>query len=125
MTARLAAIVIGIVFVLVGILGFIPNPIVGPTGYFVTNTLHDLIHLISGIVLLAGAFSALGSSMALKIIGVVYALIAILGFFAITNGMLLGLIPVNTADQWLHVVLAVVILVAAFGLPDDDQATAM
>ena len=125
MNARMAAIVIGIVFVIVGVLGFIPNPIVGPSGIFATNTLHDLIHLISGVVLLAGAFSSLGSSMALKIIGVVYALVAILGFFAVSNGMLLGLIPVNAADQWLHVVLAVVILAAGFGLPDDDRATAM
>ena len=123
MTARLAAIVIGIVFVLVGLLGFVNNPVLG---LFQVNPLHNLIHIISGIVLLAGAFSSLGSSMALKIIGVVYALVAILGFFAVkADGMLLGLIPVNPADQWLHVVLAIVILVAAFGLPDDDRAMAM
>lgn len=123
MTARLAAIVIGIVFVLVGLLGFVNNPVLG---LFQVNPLHNLIHIISGIVLLAGAFSSLGSSMALKIIGVVYALVAILGFFAVNaEGMLLGLIPVNPADQWLHVVLAIVILVAAFGLPDDDRAMAM
>jgi hypothetical protein len=123
MTARLAAIVIGIVFVLVGLLGFVNNPVLG---LFQVNPLHNLIHIISGVVLLAGAFSSLGSSMALKIIGVVYALVAILGFFAVNaDGMLLGLIPVNSADQWLHVVLAVVILVAAFGLPDDDKAMAM
>ena len=123
MTARLAAIVIGIVFVLVGLLGFVNNPVLG---LFQVNPLHNLIHIISGVVLLAGAFSSLGSSMALKIIGVVYALVAILGFFAVNaDGMLLGLIPVNRADQWLHVVLAVVILVAAFGLPDDDRAMAM
>jgi Domain of unknown function (DUF4383) len=123
MTARLAAIVIGIVFVLVGLLGFVNNPVLG---LFQVNPLHNLIHIISGIVLLAGAFSSLGSSMALKIIGVVYALVAICGFFAVNaEGMLLGLIPVNPGDQWLHVVLAVVILVAAFGLPDDDRAMAM
>ena len=123
MTARLAAIVIGIVFVLVGLLGFVNNPVLG---LFLVDPIHNLIHIISGVVLLAGAFSSLGSSMALKIIGVVYALVAILGFFAVNaEGMLLGLIPVNPADQWLHVVLAIVILVAAFGLPDDDRAMAM
>ena len=108
-----------------GVLGFIPNPLIGETGIFATNTLHDLIHIISGVVLLAGAYSSLGSSMALKIIGVVYALVAILGFFAVTDGALLGLIPVNTPDQWLHVVLAVAILIAGFALPDDDKAMAM
>lgn len=123
MNAKMAAIVIGIVFVLVGLLGFVNDPVLG---LFDVNPLHNLIHLISGIVLLAGAYSSLGSSMALKIIGVVYALVAVLGFFLVdADGMLLGLIPINTPDQWLHVVLAVVILAAAFGLPDDDRAMAM
>ena len=120
MTARLAAIVIGILFVLVGLLGFVNNPVLG---FFLVDPIHNLIHIISGVVLLAGAFSSLGSSMALKIIGVVYALVAILGFFL--PYPLLGIIAMNTADQWLHVVLAVVILAAAFGLPDDDKAMAM
>jgi hypothetical protein len=38
--------------------------------------------------------------------------------------MLLGMIAMNTADHWLHVVLAVVILLAGFGLPDDKAAAA-
>ena len=122
MTARIAAIVLGIIFVLIGLLGFFNNPVLG---LFEVNTAHNLIHIISGIVLLAGAYSSLGSSMALKIIGIVYAIIVILGFFLVTDGMLLGFIAMNTADQWLHVVLAVVILAAGFLLPDDDKAMAM
>ena len=122
MTARIAAIVLGIIFVLIGLLGFFSNPVLG---LFEVNTAHNLIHIISGIVLLAGAYSSLGSSMALKIIGIVYAIVAILGFFLVTDGMLLGFIAMNTADQWLHVVLAVVILAAGFLLPDDDKAMAM
>jgi hypothetical protein len=120
MNARMAAIVIGIVFVLVGLLGFVNNPVLG---LFLVDPVHNLIHLISGIVLLAGAFSSLGSSMALKIIGIVYAIVAVLGF--VLPYPLLGFIAMNTADQWLHVVLAVVILAAGFGLPDDDRAVAM
>ena len=123
MTAKMAAMVLGIVFVLIGLLGFVNNPVLG---MFLVNPVHNLVHLISGIVLLAGAYSSLGSRMALKIIGVVYALIAILGFFLVTaDGMLLGIIAMNEGDKWLHVVLAAVILAAAFGLPDDDRATAM
>ena len=123
MTARIAAIVIGIILVLVGLLGFFNNPVIG---LFQVNAAHNLVHIISGIVLLAGAYSSLGSSMALKIIGIVYAIVAILGFFLVSaDGMLLGFIAMNTADQWLHVVLAVVILAAGFLLPDDDKAIAM
>jgi hypothetical protein len=122
MTARIAAIVIGIVFVLIGLLGFFNNPVLG---IFLVDPAHNIIHIISGVVLLAGAYSSLGSSMALKIVGIVYAIIAILGFFMVSNGMLLGFIAMNTADQWLHVVLAVVILLAGFLLPDDEKGMAM
>ncbi len=121
LNAKTAAIVLGVVFVLVGILGFVPNPLVSPTGLFAANTGHNLVHLVSGAALLAGAFTAFGASLALKIFGVVYALVAILGLF-MGSGMLLGIIQVNHADHWLHVALAIVILAAGFGLPDEATA---
>lgn len=122
MTAKTAALVIGVVFIVVGILGFIPNPIVSPDGLFVVDTMHNLVHLISGIVLLAGAYG-FGASLALKIVGIVYAIVAVLGFFVVgEDGVMLGLIHVNEADKWLHVALAIVILIAGFALPDDEMA---
>jgi hypothetical protein len=113
MNAKTAAIVLGVVFLAVGVLGFIPNPLISPTGLFVVNPLHNLVHLVSGAVLLAGAYTSLGASLALKIIGVVYAAVAVLGLLS-GGTMLLGLIAVNHADHWLHVALAVVILAAGF-----------
>ena len=121
MTTKLAATVIGIVFLAVGILGFIPNPIVSPTGMFAVNTLHNVVHLVSGAVLLGGVYTSLGSGLALKIVGVVSGAVAILGL-VVGPGMLLGLIHVNAADNWLHVVLAIVILAAGFMLPDNKTA---
>jgi len=121
MNTKMAATVIGIVFIAVGILGFIPNPIVSPTGMFAVNTMHNLVHLISGAVLLAGVYSSLGSGLALKIVGVVYGAVAILGL-VMGPGMLLGLVHINAADNWLHVLLAIVILAAGFMLPDDKTA---
>jgi hypothetical protein len=115
LTAKTAAIVLGAVFVLVGVLGFIPNPIVGPDGIFMTNMSHNLIHLVSGAVLLAGAYTSLGPSLALKIIGVIYAIVASLGF-VMSGDMLLGMVAMNAADRWLHVLLAIVLLAAGFGL---------
>ena len=121
MNARLAAIVLGIVFVVVGLLGFVNNPVLG---LFAVDPVHNIVHLVSGIVLLAGAYSSLGSGMALKIIGVIYAIVAILGFFS--GDSFFGIMVNNDADKWLHVVLAVVILAAGFGLSDDDaKAEAM
>ena len=64
---------------------------------------------------------AFGASMALKIIGIVYAAVAVLGLI-VGPGILLGLVHINSADNWLHVALAVVILAAGFGLPDDRTA---
>jgi Domain of unknown function (DUF4383) len=74
--------------------------------------------LASGAVLLAGAYSTLGASLALKVVGAVYALVAILGLI-MGGPMLLGLVAMNTADHWLHVILAVVILAAGFLLEDE------
>ena len=117
LNARTAAILIGIVFLAVGVLGFIPNPLVSPTGLFAVNGAHNLVHIVSGLVLLAGAYAGLGSSLALKIVGVVYAAVAVLGLIT-TSNMLLGIVTVNGLDHWLHVALAIVILAAGFLLDD-------
>lgn len=122
LNAKTAALVLGVVFLAVGVLGFIPNPLISPTGLFVVNTAHNLVHIVSGLVLLAGAYGGLGSALALKIVGVVYAIVAVLGLVAGGN-MVLGMIAMNTADHWLHVALAIVILAAGF-LLDDEPAMA-
>ena len=127
LNTKTAALVIGIIFIVVGLLGFVPNPLVSPTGIFAVNTAHNLIHLLTGIVIIAGAYSAFGARNTLLVFGAVYALVAILGFIpgAVRGGnMLLGFIHVNTADKWLHVVLAIVILAAGYYLPEDRTARA-
>jgi hypothetical protein len=122
MNTRTAGLILGIVFIVVGILGFIPNPLVSETGLFRVNALHNIVHLVSGAVILAGVYS-FGAGLGLKIIGVVYALVAILGL--IMGGDMLFGVAMNMADHWLHVVLAVVILIAGFALPDDRTTPAM
>ncbi len=117
---RTAAIVIGVVFLVIGLLGFVSNPIVGPTGFFVTNPTHNGVHIASGVVLLLGAYSGLGPAMALRVIGVIYAIIAVLGFL-MPGDMMLGMIAMNSADRWLHVALAIVILYAGFGLSAETK----
>lgn len=118
MNARMAAFVLGIIFIIVGVLGYIPNPLVGPAGIFVTNSLHNIVHIVSGIFLLIGVYTALTPSLALKILGVVYAIVAVAGFVMLkgSDGVMFG-IAMNMMDHWLHVVLAIVILAAGFGLP--------
>lgn len=114
--AKKLAILFGVIFVLVGILGFIPNPLVGGMSLFETNALHNIVHLVIGIVLLIVAMAAADkSALWLKIFGVIYLLIAVLGLVTVgSGGLLLGLVLTNAADHWLHVVLGVVLLIAGF-----------
>jgi len=118
--AKTLALVFGIVFVVVGLLGFVGGlGIVGPLGIFQTNTLHDLVHLVSGLVFLAVAFWAPAkSSTTLVIFGIVYLLVTVLGFAGT-----LGFLSVNTADNYLHLLLGVVILIA--GLSTRKEMMAM
>jgi hypothetical protein len=120
-TARTAALIFGIVFLGVGILGFLPNPLISPTGIFAVNAAHNVVHLASGAAILAGAYSNIGAALTLKVFGVIYAIVAALGLAA-GDTMLLGIILMNHADHWLHVALAIVILAAGFLLPDDHRA---
>lgn len=108
MATKLAK-VFGIIFVVVGLLGLVGGfGIVGGDGVFMTNLPHDLVHLIVGVVLLwVAAKSPAKSSGALVLFGVVYLLVAVLGF--IIDGDVFGLV-INGADDWLHVVLGVVLL---------------
>ena len=43
----------GIVFIVVGLLGYIHNPIVGKHALFVTNSAHNILHIVVGLILLA------------------------------------------------------------------------
>jgi hypothetical protein len=112
---RTVCIVLGVVLILVGIFGFIPNPVVSADGFFAVNAAHNLVHIVTGIALLIGALAFDQSQMTLRIVGVVYALVALLGFSS--GDMLLGFIHMNTADRWLHVLLAIVLIAAGWSLP--------
>jgi hypothetical protein len=127
---KTAAILFGIVFLVVGILGFVPacttdmNGMPMLLGIFHVNTAHNIVHLASGAVfLLCGMASASASRTFFKLFGVVYALVAVLGFYY-GDQPLLGIISSNRADTWLHVGLALVMLILGFGSGGRDSANA-
>lgn len=102
---------LGIVLVLVGLLGFVNDPV---GGIFEVDVLHNIIHLITGAALvIAASLGGKTGTLIVKIFAVVYALVAILGF-ALPGEKLLGLIEVNTADDILHVVLAALLAYLGF-----------
>ena len=49
---RQVANILGVVFIVVGILGFVPNPLVGPEGVFMTKAAHKILHALVGVLLL-------------------------------------------------------------------------
>ncbi len=123
--AKTLAIIFGIIFVLVGLLGFVNNPLVGSGAFFAADAAHNLVHLVIGLILLAVAFwAAAKSSLWLKIIGVVYLALAIIGFLS-SGGSLLGLVEANGADNWLHLVLGIVLLLAGIYAKGESAPMAM
>ena len=127
--AKTLGMLFGIVFLAVGILGFVPGvTTTGPDGMpmllgiFMVNATHSIVHIASGVVfLLASMAGAAAASLWFKIFGLVYAVVAVMGFI-VGNGMIFGLISNNTSDTWLHVVLAAAMLLIGFAAP--KQATA-
>ncbi len=119
--AKAVAQIFGVTFILVGLLGFVPNPIVSPNGLFVVNGMHNLVHLLTGVTFLAGVHFAYARQTIIGI-GLYYVAVAIIGF--LTKGdMMLGLIHINAADRWLHLGLAVAILTAG-GISSDQPKSA-
>jgi hypothetical protein len=121
---KTVALLFGVVFLLVGILGFVPaaTPNQMLLGIFHVNPAHNVVHLLSGVLALwAGLSSSNYARLYFRIFGVVYALVAVLGFFA-GNGMVLGVISNNMADTALHVVIALVALGLGFLVKEPTAA---
>ena len=120
MNTKTAAIVIGLAFLAVGILGFVSNPIVGssPDAIFHTDKIHNIVHIASGAIFLLIAMAAPGSAAGfLKLFGIVYLGLGIFGMATMGTAetqKLLGFLHVNKADNYLHIGLGVVILLAGF-----------
>lgn len=122
--ARQFAIVFGAVYVLTGILGFVlPSPILGIFG---VNVLHNVVHLAVGGLWLGAAFGGiLGAESprkASQLIGVVYLLVAILGF--VLPDLMSQLLVINMADNFLHIGTAVLALSVGFMAPRTSLVTA-
>ena len=113
---RKMAMVFGVIFLAVGLLGFVPGITENGhlLGIFHVNPAHNLVHILSGLAaLLAAKASERAAQNYFRIFGVIYALVAILGFLG-GDEPVLGLIANNTADNWLHVAIAAVSLALGF-----------
>ena len=115
-----AALAVGAVFLLVGILGFIPGITTGYDtltfaghhseaallGIFQVSVLHNIVHLLFGVAGILMARTASSSFLYLVAGGAVYLVLWVYGLL-IDHHSAANFVPVNTADNWLHFVLGV------------------
>jgi hypothetical protein len=119
-----AAMAVGAVFLLVGVLGFVPG-ITSPygdlsfaghhsmaklLGVFQVSILHNIVHLLFGVVGLMLARTARTSVNYLIGGGIIYLVLWIYGL-VIDQTSTANFVPINTADNWLHFVLGVGMIV--------------
>ncbi|MFZ4896242.1 DUF4383 domain-containing protein [Plantibacter sp. Mn2098] len=124
---RLLATIFGAVYVLVGLLGFAVTGGVQLIatqgglllGIFEVNPLHNIAHVLIGAALLiAGVSNVQAAKSVNTVVGAVYLLLGVVGFFIV--GSALNILALNTADHFLHLASAVVLL--GVGLSADKQA---
>ena len=113
----------GIIFIIIGIAGFVPglttehsHPDVTldaglglELGLFPVNVAHNAVHLLFGVWGLVAARSMSAASTYGKVVGVTYGLFAILGLIPTAKlWTTFGLVPLYGHDVWLHALLAAV-----------------
>lgn len=117
---QIATMAVAVVFLLVGVLGFVP----GITtefdqmqfashdseamllGIFQVSILHNIVHLLFGVVGLVFARSFVGSRNFLIVGGAIYGILWLYGLL-VDKESAANFVPLNAADDWLHFVLAI------------------
>lgn len=122
---KTSAIIFGIFFVVAGVAGFFSSlaPHGMLFGIFMVGPVHNTIHLASGLAAFLCAFAGAGAARKyFQIFGVVYLLVALLGF-VYGNEPLMGMVEHNKADIGLHLAIAAVALFLGFTGKSDVPAT--
>lgn len=130
MTSRNFARVIGILFIAVGVLGFVPGlksppPAWAPhvavegaygllLGLFPVNWIHNLVHVALGLVALSSARTISDSRKFSRGLAIFYGALAVMGLIPTLNSVF-GLIPLFGHDVWLHAVTAAFAAYFGFG----------
>ena len=117
----------GLALLLAGVFGFISDSSFdtgdGVQGDlflgFEVNAIQNLIHVVSGLVLLAAAPKRASARAVALAFGLVYGLVAVIGL--IDGEDVLGLIPINAADNLLHIALAALGIITGLISRDDDR----
>ena len=112
------AMVIGAVLLLVGILGFVPT--IGQSllsGIFGVNMRQNLLHLVGGAFMLWFGYQGSGKTANMTL-GVISAVVAVLGFVPGASDLLATIFNINMAITYLHAAIAVVSLGVSYGVKE-------
>ena len=122
-TVQKFALVFGIVYALVGLLGFVPGVLQAPPagapslavgtaygyllGLFPVNLLHDLVHILVGVLGVLAASRLATARLYCRVVAIVFALLTLMGLLPSVDTTF-GLIPLFGADVALHALTAIV-----------------
>lgn len=110
------ATIFGIVYLLIGILGFVPgtggtfamSPPTMLLHYFPINVLHNIVHVIIGIAGLASMRTEASAASFCKVFGIFLIVIGIVGFFW-PPSLDQSFLPLRGSDVWLHLVSGIIL----------------
>jgi hypothetical protein len=117
---QIIALIVGVVFLLVGVAGFIPglttdydqlsfaghNSMAMLLGVFMVSVLHNIVHLLFGVAGVVLARTPGGARAFLIGGGAIYLVLWVYGL-VIDQQSSANFVPVNTPDNWLHLGLGV------------------
>lgn len=127
MKTRYFALILGLAFLAIGILGFIPTmrtvepdmPAIDQSqhygllfGLFAVNWVTNALHLLFGIWGVLAYYSFGAARVYAAVVAVVFAILTVMGFF-VGFRILFGTAPLYGNDVWLHAIIAVVAAIFA------------
>jgi hypothetical protein len=112
--ARIYAMAVGVVLVAAGIIGFFYESAFttdesvrkAVLGLLDVNGWHNVVHIATGLLGILAARTLATARTYCLLFGVVYLLVCVWGFIVGNDGSILSIVPVNTADNILHLLLA-------------------
>jgi hypothetical protein len=115
---------IGFTLVVAGIVGFFyssafgsPGKVDGVLGILDVNGWHNVLHIASGLLGLILSRTYSSARAYCLLLAAAYTVVAIWGFVVGDGGAILGFLPVNTEDNVLHTLIAVVSLIVGIATP--------
>jgi NAD/NADP transhydrogenase beta subunit len=112
--ARVYALAVGVVLVAAGIIGFFYESAFtsdesvrdAVLGILDVNGWHNVVHIATGLAGILCARALASARAYCLVFGIVYLLVCVWGFIVGNDGSILSIVPVNTADNILHLLLA-------------------